>query len=374
MKQKKIGIGIIGASEGGWAVNAHLPALQKLRGRFKVVAVSTTKLISAQKTAAKFGIPNAFDNEFELVEHPDVELVVIAVKVPLHAQLVKTALRSGKMVYCEWPLGNGTTEAEELAEIAAKQGIRTFTGLQARSLPAISFLKKYIAAGHIGEVLSSTIVGTGNSWGLSLPEANLAYLVDPKNGATMMHIPFAHTIDALTYCISNFHEVSATMARRNKEVFIIPDQHNLPQLSDDEVVISGTLTNGPMISVHYSGGESKGLNLYWRIRGKKGEIIITSPVGHLQFGKLHLQVAIEGEELTDLVIPADYASTAGGLAGPDADLSFAIYHAYLAVADDLLHSTHIFPDFNQAVMLHRLLDKFQMAAASGCKEFITPVK
>lgn len=101
MENKKTGVGIIGAGEGGWAVRSHLPALQMLKGEFTIVAVSTRDMKSATATANQYGIPNAFDNECDLVNHPEVELVVITVKVPAHKQLVET------LVQAKWFFVNG---------------------------------------------------------------------------------------------------------------------------------------------------------------------------------------------------------------------------------------------------------------------------
>ena len=49
------------------------------------------------------------------MESPEVDLVVVTVKVPHHRELVPSALEAGKHVYCEWPLGNGLAEARKLA-------------------------------------------------------------------------------------------------------------------------------------------------------------------------------------------------------------------------------------------------------------------
>ena len=37
---------------------------------------------------------------------------------------MKTALDAGKHVFCEWPLGNGLREAEELAALANAKNVR----------------------------------------------------------------------------------------------------------------------------------------------------------------------------------------------------------------------------------------------------------
>lgn len=48
----------------------------------------------------------AFESPQELVQSPEINLVVIAVKVPHHFELVKLPLEAGKHVYSEYPLGN----------------------------------------------------------------------------------------------------------------------------------------------------------------------------------------------------------------------------------------------------------------------------
>jgi len=108
------------------------------------------------------------------------------------------------MIYCEWPLGNGTNEAKELAAMAAAKGLKTFIGLQAVSLPEITYLKAAIADGLIGEVLSSSMLGSGGVWGAVVRDEGYLYLNDPKNGATMMDIAFAHTLAGFMHVFGDF--------------------------------------------------------------------------------------------------------------------------------------------------------------------------
>lgn len=365
MKIKKIGVGIIGAGENGWAARAHLPALQQLSNDFEIVAISTSNLDSATASAKKFNVPNAFDNEYDLVNFPAVELVIVAVKVLAHYHLVKTAIEAGKMVFCEWPLGNGTAEAVELMNLAKINRIKTFVGMQARSLPELKFIRDIIAEGQIGKVLSTTIIGAGDNWGTTLSDKALSYVLDPLNGATMMQIPFAQTVDGAIFCLGEFQNIAAILCRENKETLITETQEIIPQLSDDQVILTGTLKNGAVASIHYRGGVSKSVNLYWEIKGSKGEIVITSPTGHLQFGKIRVRAAINGGELTDLIMPSKYDPTAGGTPGVDAALSRAVYYAYKSIKTDIIDETLNAPDFEAAVKQHRFLDHISKAANQG---------
>lgn len=367
MENKKIGIGIIGASEGGWAVSSHLPALQMLKQHFKVVAVSTTKQESADSTASKYGVPYAFNNEYELINHPEVDLVVITVKVPMHKHLVETAINAGKMIFCEWPLGNGTAEAEYLCRMATEKHVKTFCGLQSGTLPELRFIRDYITEGSLGEIFSATVMGAGNNWGTTLPSESFAYLVDPSNGATMLHIPFAHTLDGLQFCLGKLETLASMLMQRNREVLLKDSNKIIPQESKDQILVMGTLCNGTVITIHYHGGESGGTNLYWEIKGSKGELVISSPTGNLQFGKLRIQVAIGEEPLTDLAIPEKYRPAEGGAPGIDAKLSRGLYYAYQEIAADILGGTVNFPSFETAVKHHQLLDLLEQSSSQQNK-------
>lgn len=371
MENNKIGVGIIGAGEDGWASRSHIPALKSLSDEYEIVALSTTNIESARIAAKKFNVPNAFDNVNDLVNLPEVELVVVAVKVPHHFELAKAAIEAGKMVYCEWPLGNGTDEAIELASLAAEKGVKTFTGLQGHSLPELKFLKDTIESGYIGEVLSTSMIGSGMSWGAVTPAERSVYLLDPKNGATMLDIPFGHTMDGFSYCLGEFKEVSAILANRRKESILLPTQKAIPQLSDDQIAVTGILENGAVASIHYRGDSSKGTNFHWEINGTKGDIVITGPSGHLQYGQIEIRAAKnDDQELKTLQIPEHYFEPGEASPGLTADFSYAIKNAYRQVYSDIRKGTNHVPDFAEAVKRHRFLDIIEEAAKTGCKQLL----
>src|ERR1700733_4741996 len=110
MSNEKIRVGIIGA--GGWTKYGHIPALQTLK-EFEVVAVSSRKQETAEKTAAQFNIPHVFGSEQALIDHPDVDLVAVVYPAPEHARWVRAVIAAGKDVYSEWPLTTTTAESQE---------------------------------------------------------------------------------------------------------------------------------------------------------------------------------------------------------------------------------------------------------------------
>src|SRR3954468_18003111 len=277
---KRIRVGIIGANpHRGWAAQAHIPALTSLSDDFEITALSTTRRESADAASKLFGVPDAFDNHQELVTSPAVDVVAVTVKVPYHLELATAALEAGKAVYCEWPLGNGLYEAETLAALAKNQGVLAVAGLQARSAPAVAYVRDLVEQGYVGEVLSTTLLGSGMGWGPTAEPYN-AYLNDRKNGATMLSIAVGHTADALCYCLGEVRELSATMAMRRTAFTIAATRESKPMNADDQVAVSGLLEGGAAFSIHYRGGVSRGTNLLWEINGADGDLQLTSAGGN----------------------------------------------------------------------------------------------
>src|SRR5437879_293418 len=163
---ERIRVGIIGANpDRGWAAEAHIPALKSLSDDFEITALSTSRRETADAAGKLFGVPAAFDNHQDLVNRADVDVVAITVKVPYHFELATAALNAGKAVYCEWPLGNGLNEAEALAALAKEKDVLAVAGLQARSAPAVAYVRDLVEHGYVGEILSTTLVGSGMGWG-----------------------------------------------------------------------------------------------------------------------------------------------------------------------------------------------------------------
>src|SRR2546425_2811491 len=247
-RAKRIRVGIIGANpDRGWAAQAHIPALKSLRDDFEITALSTTRRGSADAAGKLLGVPATFDNHHELVNSPIVDLVAVTVKVPHHLELATAALEAGKAVYCEWPLGNGLKEAETLAALAKKKGVLAVAGLQARSAPAVAYVRDLVEQGYVGEVLSTTLVGSGMGWGPTVEPFN-AYLNDRKNGATMLSIAVGHTADALCHCLGEVRELSATMAMRCKAFTIAATGETKPMAADDQLAVSALLEGAAALS------------------------------------------------------------------------------------------------------------------------------
>src|SRR6266700_2733402 len=362
---KRIRVGIIGANpDRGWAAQAHIPALRSLSDDFEITALSTSRRESADAASKLFGLPTAFDNHQDLVSNPAVDVVAVTVKVPYHLELATAALEAGKAVYCEWPLGNGSNEAEKLAALAKKQGVLAVAGLQARSAPAVAYVRDLVEQGYVGEVLSATLVGSGMGWGQTVEPFN-AYLNDRKNGATMLSIAVGHTADALCYCLGEVRELSATMGMRQQTFTIAGTGESRPMNADDQVAVSGLLEGGAAFSIHYRGGVSRGTNLLWEINGSEGDLQLTATGGQAQIWELDVRGGKCAQSSLELLpVPEQYRWAPPQVPGPSTNVA----QAYARFARDYRDGTHFCPTFDDAVTRHRMLNAIETAAATGQRQ------
>jgi len=365
----RIGVGIVGLSaSGGWALRAHVPALQAIP-RYEIRGLTASSLSSAAAAAQKFGVPWFSDDPRALAARDDIDLIVISVKVPEHFRLLDAVMVPGKVVYCEWPLGNGLEEAAQITAEAHRRGVRAFTGLQARSAPPVRYLHDLIADGYVGKVLSSTLVASGRSWG-GQTQPGGEYLLDVRNGANMLTIPAGHTLDAVCMVLGDLDEISASTAVRRPVAKMAGSDVTLPMTAADQVCVTGVVGDGAVFNMHFRGGMSRGVNFLWEINGTEGDISITGENGHLQFGHVTLRGG-RGEErqLQDLPVPEKYRRLDLDPTG----MGYCVGHAYLGLLDALEGRESSVPTFADALRSHERLRMIETAAATGQRQKIAVV-
>lgn len=361
MNSRKIRVGVIGVHpDRGWATTAHIPALQSLPGDFEIIAISNNDLQQAKLAAAKFRIPHAFATTAELVQHPDVDLVIVTVRVTHHLELIAAAVEAGKDVFSEAPLGIDLDQAIQIARLAKARNVRTTIGLQTRSAPAFNYVKDLVKDGYVGEVLSTTLISSGLNWGEAQNET-FKYTLDSASGAGMLNVPFAHSIDAILYALdTTVDTIDANLTIRRKTSRVIETGENVPMRTPDQIAVSGTLKNRTFFATHFRGGLSKATNFHWEINGTMGDLIVTSPVGYVGIGGFRVQGA-NGEQraMQELAIPEHY-----GAAVTDLGIAQNVALAYGRLATDRKTGSHLSPTFEDGVELQRLVDKIQKRAGS----------
>ena len=360
MADKKIGIGLIGASTHyGWSRRAHIPALLALP-EYELTAVCTAHQETAEESAKEYGASLAFHDYHEMVKHPDIDLISVSVRVPFHYPIVMAALEAGKHVFCEWPLGADLGEAKEMAALARSKGVRHMVGLQARGGPALLRLKELLAEGYVGEVLTCSM-----SWfspGILARDSINAWMADVKKGAHALSISTGHTIDALCFCVGEFKEVSCRVTTQVTQWDILDTGEKVDVTAPDNVLVSGVLDNGAVASVHVAAVPWHSTGWRMEVYGREGTLVASSDQ-MVQYADIRLQGSRSKDVgLQELPIPDRLSWVPGDV---PTGQPFNVAQLYRRLGAAILSDEDAEPDFNLAVTRHRLLDAIQQSSDRG---------
>ena len=362
MDKSKIRVGIIGANvHYGWSMRAHLPALRVLP-EYELTAVCTAHKETAEESAKHYGARLAFHDYKELVEHPDIDLVVVSVKAPLHYPMVKAAIEAGKHVFCEWPLGANLEETEELARLARSRGMRNMVCLQARGDPVLLRIQELLAEGYVGDVVSCNM--TMFLEGIRQRPVDQPWMADRTKGAHTLSIGAGHAIDGLCFCVAEFKEVSAHVTTQTP-VWELPEPgKTLITNSPDNVLVNGVLTNGAVASVHVANVHWHGTGWRMEVYGKDGTLVASSRE-MVQYARIKLMGRrADSGELEELPVPDRLTWVPGEVPqGPP----FNVAQLYHLLREAIQQEKAADPDFDLAVKRYRTLDAIQRSSDQGAK-------
>jgi predicted dehydrogenase len=142
----------------GFIGRAHAIALHQVGSVFADVAAPRCVLLAdstadtAQAAATALGFERSTGNWRELVTDPDIDVVDICTPNFLHREMALAALAAGKHVYCEKPLANTASEAQEISTAAARSGRMHMIGFNYICNPMLQLARQMVAAGELGEV------------------------------------------------------------------------------------------------------------------------------------------------------------------------------------------------------------------------------
>ncbi|WP_199613669.1 Gfo/Idh/MocA family protein [Paenibacillus alkalitolerans] len=150
---KSRGIGIIGA--GAIVEACHLPAY-RMAG-LHVVGIYDIDRSKADKLASQFGIGRVFGSLDELLAHPDVEVVDIAVPAKFQPDTVERVAAAGKHVLCQKPLAESYEEAKRIVSSIEKAGVVGAVNQQMRWSPGIRASHTIAQRGWLGDITQTTV-------------------------------------------------------------------------------------------------------------------------------------------------------------------------------------------------------------------------
>ncbi len=256
-------LGFIGVGSRG----STLLRLMAQQAGTRIVAVCDNepgKLDRAKKIVTDAGrpAPVTFAEWKKLLEHREVDVVVSALPVDLHAPCYLDVLAAGKDLYAEKPLGLTVAEGDAVAKAAAKGKQIVQVGFQRRADPRFVQPMKLVHDGEIGELLEGRVLWS-NSWG-----PLTGWFGQRRRSGDWMVEQAVHNWDVLNW---------ATRSRPKRAVGFGRDDLFRDKQADRDVhdYYSGTLEyeNGVFVNIIHSWvPPSKFNEEYTRLIGTKGGI------------------------------------------------------------------------------------------------------
>jgi predicted dehydrogenase len=155
MTRSELGIGFIGY---GWMGRTHAHALKTIEriapvGRdIRLVAIAGRNKDKLSAARVALGFERATTDWPEVVDDPDVNVVVNLASTDAHADPCISALAAGKAVLCEKPLAGDAGTARAMRHAAASSARPAACGFNYRFVPAVRLAREIISSGRIGEI------------------------------------------------------------------------------------------------------------------------------------------------------------------------------------------------------------------------------
>lgn len=146
---KPLGVALIGC--GGIARSAHLPALSRLAGEIRLLAVMDVSREAAESTGQSLGVPWTTRLE-EALETPGVEAAVVTSPEFWHREAVAAAAERGLHVLCEKPMASSLEDADAMIAASRRHGVTLMIGHSRRFTGRYRVLREAVLRGDIGEI------------------------------------------------------------------------------------------------------------------------------------------------------------------------------------------------------------------------------
>lgn len=175
-------IGVIGC--GYWGPNLLRNFSENENARLRWMCDVDAKRLEA--LGRRYPAAQTATDYHRLLADPELDAVVIATPVSTHFNFAKDALRAGKHVLIEKPFTANVAEAEELIELAEREGLTLMVDHTFIYTGAVRKVKEMVQSGELGELLYFDSVRI--NLGLFQRDINVVWDLAPHDLAIMDYI------------------------------------------------------------------------------------------------------------------------------------------------------------------------------------------
>ena len=186
------------------------PALQRIE-HSEIVAVMRRDGDKERSYAKRHGVPYAYSDADDLINHPEVNAIYVATPPSTHAEYTVRAASAGKPVYVEKPMARTHAECLHMIEACRSAQVALFVAYYRRALPYFLQVKALLDNGSIGAV--RTVHICLHQRPMTIDRANPPWRVVPSIAGGGLFFDLAsHQFDLLDFLFGPIKEARGTTA------------------------------------------------------------------------------------------------------------------------------------------------------------------
>ncbi len=283
----KIRWGVIGC--GGIARKRTLPGFLLAKDSECTAIMDTCPEILGS-VGDEFCITKRYHTIDAILADPEIDAVYVSTPVRYHKDNVFAAAKAGKHILCEKPMSLTSKDSEEMAAFCREHHVKLGVGFMMRFHGAHEEMKRIIAEGRIGEVVSAYAVFNTtspvvpNKW-----RQTKAF----SGGGAMMDMGI-HCIDLLRYMTDL--EATEITALCGNQIYKYPDV-------EDAGTAILRMNNGAVFTVQANFNiptNAGGCSIL--IMGTEGSVTAQNTVGQTSTGTLYF-INVSGESAAPVILP-----------------------------------------------------------------------
>jgi predicted dehydrogenase len=252
--------------------------------RTRITHIGTSNMETAQKGCEQIQAGVAVADYREITENPDIDIVHICTPNHLHRDMLLSAVKNNKHIYCDKPLVATAAEAAQIKDALTGYTATAQMTFQCRFFPATLRAMQLVQEGFLGDVheFRASYLHSGSA----TPQAPLKWKLSAKYGGGVIADLGAHVFDLIQALLGDYDRLTAASRIAYSRRPAADDAQCLENVeAEDSVSILAQMKNGAAGVIEASktatGTEDE---LRFELHGSGGAIRFNSMQPH------HLQV------------------------------------------------------------------------------------
>src|SRR5213592_2558633 len=145
----KVKWGVLGCAS--FARRRTIPAMLEAPS-VELIGVASRSSEKAESFRSQFSLPRAYQSYEELLDDPEIQAIYNPLPNGLHGEWMIRAAEKGKHTLCEKPFTSDAAEAQRVADVAGRTGVKIMEAFMWRFHPQHERARQLIDNGAIGPV------------------------------------------------------------------------------------------------------------------------------------------------------------------------------------------------------------------------------